>query len=148
MLKPHGAAYLSHQAFTGESHVAGARGGRSCLLCGVGAGGSLIQAVQHHVADDCRWENSGLPTAANKAEMLQMMDGFIKGYRLHALVIDVHALAVSGANVLTERTDHMDDPEGRRLMSFPLAGILQVRGGKIVRWSDYFDPRPLLPPGG
>lgn len=114
----------------------------------LGAGGSLIQAVQHHVADDCRWENSGLPTAANKAEMLQMMDGFIKGYRLHALVIDVHALAVSGANVLTERTDHMDDPEGRRLMSFPLAGILQVRGGKIVRWSDYFDPRPLLPPGG
>ncbi|MGQ0620377.1 MAG: limonene-1,2-epoxide hydrolase family protein [Panacagrimonas sp.] len=109
-------------------------------------GGGLISAVETYCADDCKWENTGLPTAPNKAVMLQMMRGFIEGYQLHALVIDVVALGVSGETVLTERVDHMDTADGRRLLSFPLAGTFTVRGGKIVRWSDYFDPRPLLPP--
>lgn len=108
-------------------------------------GGGLISAIEQYVADDCKWENSGLPTAENKAAMLQMMRGFIDGYQIHALKIDLVALAVDGETVLTERVDHMDTADGRRLLSFPLAGTLTVRGGKIVRWSDYFDPRPLLP---
>jgi len=116
------------------------------FFAALGKGGRLMEAVQNYVADDCVWENTGLPTAPDKSVMLQMMQGFIDGYRLHALVIDVHALAVSGDAVLTERTDHMDDSEGTRMLSFPLAGVLRVRDGKIVRWTDYFDPRPLLPP--
>lgn len=112
----------------------------------LGKGGRLMEAVEQYAADDCVWENSGLPSAPDKAAMLQMMRGFIDAYALHALVIDVHALAVSGNAVLTERTDHMDDSQGTRMLSFPLAGVLRVRDGKIVRWTDYFDPRPLLPP--
>lgn len=113
----------------------------------LGRGGGLISAVENYCADECKWENTGLPTAENKAAMLQMMQGFIDGYQVHALVIDVIALGVGGETVLTERVDHMDTADGKRLLSFPLAGTLTVRGGKIVRWSDYFDPRPLLPAG-
>lgn len=113
----------------------------------LGQGGGLISAVQTYMADDCRWENSGLPSAGNKQQILAMMQGFIDGYQLHALVIDVVALAVAGDVVLTERVDHMDTADGTRLLSFPLAGTLTVRNGLIVRWSDYFDPRPLLPAG-
>ncbi|WP_428311854.1 limonene-1,2-epoxide hydrolase family protein [Hydrocarboniphaga sp.] len=111
----------------------------------LGQAGGLISAVQTYMADDCRWENSGLPSAGNKQQILAMMQGFIDGYRLHALVIDVVAVAVAGDVVLTERVDHMDTADGTRLLSFPLAGTLTVRNGLIVRWSDYFDPRPLLP---
>ena len=112
----------------------------------LGRGGGLITAIERYMADEARWENAGLPTAASKAEILTMMQGFIAGYALDALVIDIVGLAVSGDMVLTERIDHMDTADGTRLLSFPLAGTLTVRNGLIVRWSDYFDPRPLLPP--
>jgi len=52
-----------------------------------------------------------------------------------------------GDQVLTERIDHLDDESGNRIASLPVAGTLEVRGGKIVAWRDYFDPRPLLPEG-
>lgn len=79
--------------------------------------------------------------------MKGMMQAFIDGHALHALVVDVVTIAVSDDTVLTERVDHMDMADRTRMMSFPLAGMLTVKAGKIVRWSDYFDPRPLLPPG-
>ncbi|MDB5970320.1 MAG: hypothetical protein JWQ90_2770 [Hydrocarboniphaga sp.] len=113
----------------------------------LGKGGALISAVQRYMADDCRWDNSGLPSADCKQAILAMMQGFIDSYQLHALVVDVLALGVGGDVVLTERVDHMDTADGTRLLSFPLAGTLTVRDGLIVRWSDYFDPRPLLPAG-
>ncbi|MGQ0697289.1 MAG: limonene-1,2-epoxide hydrolase family protein [Panacagrimonas sp.] len=113
----------------------------------LGSGSGLISAIEAWCADDCRWENSGLPSAANKAEMIAMMQGFIDGFQIAAITVDLVAIGSGGDVVLTERVDHMDTADGRRLLSFPLAGTLTVRGGKIVRWSDYFDPRPLLPPG-
>ncbi len=108
--------------------------------------GGLISAVEQYTADDCIWENTGLPSAPDKAGMLAMMQGFIDGYALDKLIVDLVGLGVSGDMVLTERVDHMDTADGTRLLSFPLAGTLTVKNGKITRWSDYFDPRPLLPP--
>ncbi len=111
---------------------------------GSGKGG-LISACETYMADDCVWDNSGLPSANGKAAILGMMRSFMDGYALDALKVDLVTIAVSGDVVLTERVDHMDTADGTRLLSFPLAGALTVRNGKIVRWSDYFDPRPLLP---
>jgi limonene-1,2-epoxide hydrolase len=110
----------------------------------ISAGGRLVEAFDRYLSEDCVWENTGLPTANGKAAVMGMLQVLIKDYRLHALVIEIRTLAVIGDTVLTERIDHMDDVEGRRLLTFPLAGILQVQSGKIVRWSDYFDPRDLL----
>lgn len=109
--------------------------------------GKMLEAIEEYTTEDCIWENSGLPTAPDRAAMLQMMKAFIDSVQMQALVVDLHALAVSGDAVLTERTDHMDAAGGKRVMSFPLAGVLRVRNGKIYKWSDYFDPRPILPPG-
>jgi limonene-1,2-epoxide hydrolase len=111
----------------------------------LGQGGGLLSAVERHMADDCRWDNSGLPSAMNKKEILGMMRSFVDGYALDKLVVDIVELGVAGDVVLTERVDHMDTADGKRLLSFPLAGTLTVKNGKIVRWTDYFDPRPLLP---
>jgi limonene-1,2-epoxide hydrolase len=47
------------------------------------------------------------------------------------------ALASAGDLVFTERVDHF------RMMgktvSLPVAGVFEVRGGKIAAWRDYFD---------
>jgi limonene-1,2-epoxide hydrolase len=109
-------------------------------------GGKIIAACEEFFADHMVWENSGLPTAHSKAEAIGMMQQFVDGFAMHALVIDIVHLSVSGNSVLTERVDHMDTADGTRLLSFPLAGVLDVEDGKIVSWRDYFDPRPLLPP--
>ena len=111
----------------------------------MGRKGSLISAVQNWCADECRWENSGLPTAENKKAMLAMMQGFIDGYQLDHIVIDLPSFAVSGDTVLTERVDHLNKADGQTVVSAALAGVLVVKNGKVVRWSDYFDPRPFLP---
>jgi limonene-1,2-epoxide hydrolase len=107
----------------------------------------LIAACETYLIDDFVWENTGLPTADGKAAAIALMSQFIEGYGLDRLVIDIRSIAASGELVLTERVDHLDDKAGNRILSIPVAGAAEVRDGKITRWSDYFDPRPILPPG-
>jgi limonene-1,2-epoxide hydrolase len=111
-----------------------------------GEGGKIIAALEEFTTEDFVWENSGLPTAHGRTQAVGMMQQFIDAFKMHALVVDIVHLSVSGNSVLTERVDHMDTADGTRLLSFPLAGTLDVVDGKIVSWRDYFDPRPLLPP--
>lgn len=111
----------------------------------MGRKGCLVSSVQNWCADDCRWENTGLPTAENKTAMLAMMQGFIDGYGLDHIAVEFPSIAVNGDKVLTERVDHLNKADGSTVASLPLAGVLTVRDGKVVRWSDYFDPRPFLP---
>ena len=109
--------------------------------------GNLIGALDAYAAAECVWENTGLPTATGIDEVKGLMQGFIDGYNLQAIIVELLGIAVSGDQVLTERIDHLDDESGNRIASLPVAGTLEVRGGKIVAWRDYFDPRPLLPEG-
>ncbi|MCK9249983.1 MAG: nuclear transport factor 2 family protein [Solirubrobacteraceae bacterium] len=109
------------------------------------AGGRLADAIDEYVADDCVWENSGLPAVRGRAAVHAQMDQFVQGFGLHALVVDTRVLAVSGNVVLTERVDHVDTADGTRVLSIEMAGAMEVVDGRITRWSDYFDPRPLLP---
>jgi limonene-1,2-epoxide hydrolase len=110
----------------------------------MGSGTGLLSSLENHCSPECRWENSGLPTANGRAEMAEMMKGFINGWGLAAIVVDLVNIIASGETVLTERIDHLNGKDGT-LLSLPLAGVLVVRNGKIVRWSDYFDPRPFIP---
>lgn len=112
-----------------------------------GKPGNLIGALDTHVADGCVWENTGLPTATGIDEMKGFMQQFIDGFNMHALVVEFKAIAATGDTVVTERIDHFDDADGKRISSLPVAGTLEVSGGKIVAWRDYFDPRPFLPEG-
>jgi limonene-1,2-epoxide hydrolase len=111
-----------------------------------GEGGKIIAALEEFTTEDFVWENSGLPSAHSRAEAIGMMQQFIDGFNMHALVVDILHLSAHGNSVLTERVDHMDTADGTRLLSFPLAGVLDVVDGRITSWRDYFDPRPLLPP--
>ncbi len=48
-------------------------------------------------------------------------------------------LASAGDVVLTERVDEMLREDGSLVMSFRVMGALEVRGDKIVRYTDYLD---------
>lgn len=51
-------------------------------------------------------------------------------------------LAADGDTVLTERVDEFRS--GDRVVSLPVMGTFEVRGGKIAAWRDYFDLQQYL----
>jgi len=57
--------------------------------------------------------------------------------RLGTLSVRILNLAADGDLVLTERIDGLEQPD--RAGELPVAGIFEVRDGKIVAWRDYFD---------
>lgn len=59
--------------------------------------------------------------------------------------LQVHiGIAASGSTVLTERIDHLYNEDRSRTHSTRIMGGFEVKDGKIIRYSDYFDPRQFL----
>ena len=98
--------------------------------------GRLVEALEERTTEDFRWENSGLPTADGRDAAIAMMKGFIEGYGMTHLKVETLAIASVGYVALSERIDHIVNGEGATLLSVPLAGAIEVRDGKIARWSD------------
>ena len=54
-----------------------------------------------------------------------------------SIVFEMLAIASSGDVVFTERVDHFKMMG--KAVSLPVAGVFEVRNGKIAAWRDYFD---------
>lgn len=98
-----------------------------------------------YLAKDCIYENSGLPTFKSKQEVMDFFfpdpdsdEGIVK------LKAVIHEMEAVGNLVFTERTDHHYDKDGNDILTPKICGVFELKGGKIKRWSDYFDPRPML----
>ena len=52
-------------------------------------------------------------------------------------VFETHHQAANGNVVLNERTDYVNTGAGQVVL--PVCGVFEIRGGRIARWSDYFD---------
>jgi limonene-1,2-epoxide hydrolase len=55
---------------------------------------------------------------------------------------EVLGLAVSGSQVFTERIDRFTMMG--KTVALPVAGVFEVRAGRIVAWRDYFDMQTWL----
>lgn len=109
-----------------------------------GARENLRAAYDNYLADDCIYENSGLPSF-NKEDTMKFFfsgpdthDGIVK------LVVEMHHIGAEGNVVFTERTDHHYDKDGNDILTPVIGGIFEIKDGKFTRWADYFDPRPML----
>ena len=109
-----------------------------------GKPGDMEAAYDKYLADDCLYENSGLPSF-NKKETMEFFfaepkseDGIIK------LIAEMHAVGAEGDVVFTERTDHHYDKDGNDVLTPKISGVFVVKDGQFKRWSDYFDPGPML----
>jgi limonene-1,2-epoxide hydrolase len=52
--------------------------------------------------------------------------------------VDIIHLVAEGPIVMTERVDHITKDDGTTV-SFPMMGVIEVHGGFITAWRDYFD---------
>ena len=59
-----------------------------------------------------------------------------------SIAFEMRGIASSGDTVFTERVDHFRIM-GKRV-ALPVAGVFEIRDGKIAAWRDYFDMQSWL----
>jgi len=107
--------------------------------------GDLPAQLDVLCSDDFVWANSGLPTLSGKQEILQHManGGFANVIpileNMTSFSADLLHIASAANVVFTERIDHHWDAQGRDLMTPHIAGVIEVRDGKICALRDFYD---------
>jgi limonene-1,2-epoxide hydrolase len=107
--------------------------------------GNLMATIEAICTDDFVWANSGLPTIHGKAGLRAHSAAGGFGAQIPILATmrsfsaDVLHLASDGNVVFTERIDHHWDADGRDLMTPHIAGVIEVRDGKVCALRDFYD---------
>jgi limonene-1,2-epoxide hydrolase len=86
-------------------------------------------------ADDAIYHNMPGPPVQGKPAIRAILDRFLGPSQSVEFVM----LKIAGVNdtVLTERLDRF--VMGAKTVELPVAGVFEVRQGKIQAWRDYFD---------
>lgn len=88
-------------------------------------------------ADDIVYHNVPMEPIRGTAAMRAMVEGFLANVAACDWI--VHAIAATGNQVLTERTDGFTFKDGRRA-AIRVMGTFDIGAdGRITGWRDYFD---------
>ena len=95
-----------------------------------------IDEMLGYFTDDAVYHNIPIDPLKGKSEIRKGLHQFAG--MLKAVDIKLVHSAAAGNLVITERVDTMVMPDGKR-MDLPVAGVFELRDGKISAWRDYFD---------
>jgi len=87
-------------------------------------------------ADDAVYHNVPVAPIEGIAGIRAIFKAFLEAFAEAKL--DIVTLAAEPGLVLAERVDYFTMNDGRKVV-LPVNGVFEVRGGKITRFSDYFD---------
>jgi limonene-1,2-epoxide hydrolase len=99
---------------------------------------SDLDGAMKLVAEDCVYHNIPLEPVKGAAAIRATLAGFVQ--MLGAIEIDTKVQVAVGDTVMNERIDTFTPP-GKARYGLPVAGVFEVKNGKIVAWRDYFDVR-------
>ena len=85
--------------------------------------------------EDAVYHNMPLAPVQGHDGIRAVMEFFVPGSE--EIEFEILGRASAGETVFTERVDHF--VMGERKVDLPVAGVFEVRGGKIAAWRDYFD---------
>ena len=93
-----------------------------------------------YLTDDIEYQNMPLPPVHGKDAVKQTLDMLLASATGSEWV--VHREIGSDTIVMNERTDrfHINDT----WMELPVAGVFELRDGKIAVWHDYFDLETIM----
>ena len=97
-----------------------------------------VDEMMRLIADDCVYHNIPLEPVRGAEAIRQTLGMFQQ--MLKTIRFEVHHQTSSGNIVQNERVDWFETHDGKRY-GLPVAGVFEVRDGKIVAWRDYFDTR-------
>lgn len=97
------------------------------------------QTFRTYMADDVVWESVGFDRHEGLETCVAHLDTLASLTGMAYCDIDVRHIASTGNVVLTERVDSMLRADGSLIMDFRVGSVIELRDGKIVRYSDYLD---------
>ncbi|HUO05738.1 MAG TPA: limonene-1,2-epoxide hydrolase family protein [Candidatus Binataceae bacterium] len=86
-------------------------------------------------ADDAIYHNIPMPPARGKDAIRAVINTFLPMAKSVQFKI-LHTVSAGGV-VMNERIDIFD--MGAKKIELPVAGVFEIKGGKISAWRDYFD---------
>ena len=87
------------------------------------------------LTDDIEYQNMMLPPVRGKAAVRETLDALLALCTGSEWV--VHREVATGDLVMNERTDRFE--LGGKWVDLPVAGVFELRDGRIALWRDYFD---------
>jgi limonene-1,2-epoxide hydrolase len=95
-----------------------------------------VDEMLGYMTDDAVYHNIPIDPLEGRSEIRKGLHQFAG--MLKAVEIKIVNIASAGNLVITERVDTMVLHDGKRT-DLPVAGVFELRGGKICAWRDYFD---------
>lgn len=94
-----------------------------------------IDELLGFLADDAVYHNMPMDPVVGHDAIRSVFELFVTP--AEAVEFEVRNVASAGDVVFTERVDRFS--VGGKRIELPVAGVFEVRDGKIVAWRDYFD---------
>lgn len=98
--------------------------------------GRDIETICGAFTADAMYHNVPVKPIHGIAAIRQIVVAFLEAFEYASL--DIITLAAEKGLVIAERIDRFVMKNGTRI-ELPVTGVFEVRNGKIVRFSDYFD---------
>ncbi len=95
--------------------------------------------LAEYFTDDAVYHNMPMAPVAGKEAIRSFLAAFLSG--VESVEFQMKHLVASDEVVMTERVDVFR--AGGREGAFEVAGIFEIRDGKIAAWRDYFDMAPV-----
>jgi limonene-1,2-epoxide hydrolase len=100
---------------------------------------AMSAAFREVFSSDCLWEQRPMAVTTGPDEAVRFLRRAKLFMGLETVDVDIRNITSVGGIVHTERVDHLRRADGRLIVSAPVAGILEWRGGRVVAWREYFD---------
>ena len=94
-----------------------------------------VEEVLSYLTDDCFYHNIPMEPCVGKAAIRGFIEPFLKD--AESAVFEIKHTTSAGNVVMNERVDRF--VMGPKKIELPVAGVFEVRNGKISAWRDYFD---------
>lgn len=92
------------------------------------------------LADDVEYQNMMLPAVHGHQQVRETLEGLLALCTASEWV--VHREVAHGDLVMNERTDRFE--MGGTWTDLPVAGVFELRDGRIALWRDYFDLQTVM----
>ncbi len=94
-----------------------------------------VEEILSYLTDDCFYHNIPMEPCVGKAAVRGFVEPFLK--EADSAVFEIKHTTSAGNVVMNERVDRF--VMGPKKVELPVAGVFEIRGGKISAWRDYFD---------
>ncbi len=94
-----------------------------------------VDEILSYLTDDCFYHNIPMEPCVGKAAIRKFVEPFMKD--ADTVNFEIKHTTSAGNAVMNERVDRF--VMGPKKIELPVAGVFEIRSGKIAAWRDYFD---------